>query len=369
MSPVGYSNMLEGKAEASRYRLRLELVRYAQEHGIRAAARDFRTSRNTVRLWLRRYEADGAGALQERSRAPRRIPHKTSRAQERAVVRARKQASCYGARSLKRMFELEPSAGAIARILREKKLTRKTRKKHEKKKDLRQVKAHLRVMRHWQMDTKYLTDIPAYWPQMQVHELPRFQYTLRDVKTGALFVSYGNEISLTYASMLAKRLLGHLERFGIDPKDVTIQTDRGGEFSGGARKKGRRGFVRAVETQGGAKHVYTPPHWPNANAEVESSHARIEAELFDLERFGSREQFRRKVTVYQHFFNYVRPNSYRGDRAPWDILQAEEPELSGAVLNLSPLLLEEAWIMNDSPRHQGVGQHVPVLPAPRNPVR
>jgi transposase len=141
MSPVRYSSMLEGKVEAARFRLRLAMVRYAQERGIRAAARDFDTSRNTVRLWLRRYEASGVGALEERSRAPKRIPHKTSRAQERAVVRARRKAPCYGARRLKRMFELKPSVGAIARILRERKLVRRGRRKHERKKDLREVKS------------------------------------------------------------------------------------------------------------------------------------------------------------------------------------------------------------------------------------
>src|SRR5690606_41048891 len=59
MNPPGYSSMLRGKVEGSRFELRLELVRYAQEHGIREAARAFRASRNTVRLWLRRYEAGG----------------------------------------------------------------------------------------------------------------------------------------------------------------------------------------------------------------------------------------------------------------------------------------------------------------------
>jgi len=45
MNPPGYRSMLRGKVEGSRFELRLELVRYAQEHGIWEAARAFRAIR------------------------------------------------------------------------------------------------------------------------------------------------------------------------------------------------------------------------------------------------------------------------------------------------------------------------------------
>lgn len=49
MSPLTYRSAIRGKVEESRFALRLELVRYAQEEGIREAARTFGCSRNTVR--------------------------------------------------------------------------------------------------------------------------------------------------------------------------------------------------------------------------------------------------------------------------------------------------------------------------------
>ena len=94
MSPVNYVTMLEGKNKESKFQLRLRLVRYAQNKGIREAARAFGCSRNTVRLWLRRYEADGIKGLQEKSKAPKYIPHKTSKYQEKQVIQARKQVPC-----------------------------------------------------------------------------------------------------------------------------------------------------------------------------------------------------------------------------------------------------------------------------------
>lgn len=185
MSPLAYVEVMKGKTEEGRFDIRLRIVRNAQVEGIRATARAFRCSRNTVRQWLRRYDAEGAGALESQSRAPKRIPHKTSKAQERAIVRARRRIPSFGPARLKESLGLEASEGAIARILRERGLTRRPKKKGRKKRDLRAVKAAYRALTHAQVDVKYLTDIANYWPQMQARGLPRYQYSWRGPKTGA----------------------------------------------------------------------------------------------------------------------------------------------------------------------------------------
>jgi len=58
--------------------LRLALVDYARQCGIKAAARAFQTTVRTVHKWLRRYQAQGPRGLQELSRAPRSCCQKTS---------------------------------------------------------------------------------------------------------------------------------------------------------------------------------------------------------------------------------------------------------------------------------------------------
>ena len=99
--------------------------------------------------------------------------------------------------------------GAIARILRQEGLTKKRRKKRQKKNDLCAVKAQYRVSERLQADTKPLCDIPAYRPQMQALGLPLQHYTVRDVKSGALFIDYADELSTTYALMATRRILEH----------------------------------------------------------------------------------------------------------------------------------------------------------------
>ena len=176
------------RACEDQFALRHELVRYAKTHGVRAAAGRYECARNTVRLWLRRW-AGGDERLADHSRRPHRQPRRTSAAHAKRVVAARKKAPCFGTRRLVDMFELPVGKGAAHRILRDEKLIRPRPRKHRRKAALRAVKAAHPPLCRLQMDTKYLTDIPRYWSQLQAQALPRFQYTIRDEATGALFLA------------------------------------------------------------------------------------------------------------------------------------------------------------------------------------
>jgi len=348
-----YFTMIRSKDH--KFDFRFHLVRHVLKDGIRASARAFRCSRNTVRKWTRRFRAGGPAALNERSRAPKSCPHKTAKSEEKRVIAQRLRTPGFGARRLKKEFELAPSVGAVARIIRQKGLTRPRKKKHHVKRDLRAVKAQYRPLTRLQMDVKYLNDIPHYWPFMKRLGLPEFQYTTRCLKTGATFLAYGAELSLTYSELTARRLLTHLEQYGIDPAEVIIQTDRGSEFDGQATTKTDRGFTHAVEKVFGAHHRMLKRSNPNANADVESFHAHEETEFFDIENFMSRTDFWQKITTYQNYWNLARLNSYKYDRSPLDILREAAPQLDPRVLLLPPLDLDTLI------RTRRVGHDVPVL--------
>ena len=87
--------------------------------------RAFRCSRNTVRLWLRRYQQQGLAGLEERSRALHYIPHKAPPEVEQQVLEARDAIPCFGPRRLKRHVDLPCSTGAIARILQPQRVRRR----------------------------------------------------------------------------------------------------------------------------------------------------------------------------------------------------------------------------------------------------
>ena len=360
MAPPTYCDMIRSKDH--QYDLRLRMVKHAKKHGIPSAMRDLHAARNTVRTWLRRFEKGGKQALRDRSRAPKTCPHKTSLAQEKKVLEARRLLPCAGAVRLKDLFGLKPSEGAIKRILRQAGLTRPRRTKRKKKNDLRAIKAAYKPFERLQADTKPLYDIPAYWPQMTQHKLPRHQYTVRDVKSGALFIDYADELSATYATMATERILAHLKAHGMPlDKSRKLSTDNGSEYGGTERTERDRGFHHSIE-KWGLTHRFLPPRTPNAHADVESSHALIEHELFDLERFDSRAKFFANVRAYQRWFNFARSNYSKGGKTPAQILQ--EQGVDPMILLLDPLDLDRHLRNLDfsPPPHPKGGQYLPALP-------
>ena len=188
-------------------------------------------------------------------------------------------------------------------------------------------------------------------------KLPRYQFTIRDTKSGALILAFAYECSVKCADMAAERYLKQLASHGVNLAQVTLQTDCGPEFSGTVKKKVDRGFTYRVEQVYGAKHQLIPPGC--ANADVESSHALIEAEFYDLEDFRGPGDFIEKAAVYQNYFNFLRPNSYKGNRTPWEIIQEERPGLPSETLMPPPVILDESF----RDRREGMlGQYVPVDP-------
>ena len=142
-----------------------------------------------------------------------------------------------------------------------------------------------------------------------------------------------------------------------------VQTDRGGEFDGQTVNKTSGGFTHTIEKVFGAHHRLLLKANPNANADVESFHAHEETEFFDIESFRHRRDFWEKVTTYQHYWNLGRPNSYKGDRTPLDILTEAAPQIPSQVLLLPPADLDNLLAADLPTGQAGVGHHVPGLTA------
>jgi len=250
--------MMKAKDKLYRFDIRRRLVADARQIGVKPTARKWQCSRNTVRHWLRRYLQEGLEGLKERSHAPTHCPHKTPAHQERQLLELRRR-SGYGPRRLKMEFDLGPGHNAIARIVRAAGLSRPRKTKRQKKNDLRAVKARLAAFERVEMDIKYLNDIAFYLPQMRQKGLPGYQYTLRDVRTGLMFLAYGTQLSKSLTCIAARRFLSHLERHGVRLPDVTVQTDNGTEFDGQMTTLAEQGFRWVVEDLMKAHHAFIPP--------------------------------------------------------------------------------------------------------------
>jgi transposase len=361
-APVPYFDVVRQMKNPFNYRLRL--VTHARQYGIKAAARAFQTTVPTVRKWLRRYEQQRLKGLQELSRAPHSCPHKITGEVAERVIKLRRRLPTFGARRLKREWELLLGHTAIERILREQGLLHPRRRKYQKKQDLAELKQSWALFQQISADTKDLDDIPHYWPQMQARGLPVVQYTAREVRSGLQFLAYAAQRSAEASELFALRIQVHLQRCGVNLKDVTWQTDNGSEFIGELQPDGSRSHFPAAVTYFGSQHERIPPGAHTYQSDVETVHRLIEDEFFDLETFSSRADFLAKVSLYQLYFNLARPNSHKGDRTPWQIIQQLAPRLPLDLCLLPPVILDyrlDALRRDDCSTARG-GYHLPRLP-------
>ena len=193
-----------------------------------------------------------------------------------------------------------------------------------------------------EIDVKYLTDIPEYWPQMKQHDLPRFQYTARDVVSGMQFLGFANEISLNYSTLFAETLIPHLMRCGVDLSNCRVQTDNGSEFIGNWTARQDSSFTKAIQKIG-LVHWTIPPAAHTYQADVETVHRLIEDEFYEVESFSSQREFLQKAFAYQLWFNVARKNSYKKNKTPWDILQERNATVNPRIVLLPPLMLDDLY--------------------------
>jgi transposase len=340
--PLRYYPMLRRTTEPTY--LRFELVRYAREHGIKAAARQFSTTVKTVRKWLRRWEPGSLRGLEDRSRAPLHPRQGIPPAQRRRAVSLKRRLPSWGAARMKRDFRLSLSEKALRRIWREEGLLRKKRRKHKTKHCLREVKKAWRLFEQTCVDTKDLCDIPELWAQAQRLGLPRYQYTAREVTSGWHYLSFAQECTLAYSKLFAEVILGHLQSCGVKFRGSRLQTDNGCEFVGNWQSRSDSKFTEAVAAVTGLRHTRCPPRAHTWQSDVETAHRLIEDEFYEIERFRSRSDFLAKAGAYNLWFNVGRRNRGKEHKTPWELIHEKEPEIDPAICALPPVFLDELFM-------------------------
>jgi len=350
-----YSDIMRKTTDKQHFRY--QMVTFAEKHGVKPGARAFSTTTKTVRKWLYRWQEYGYAGLKDQSRAPHKPHRYITPEQRRQVIQLKKKCPSWGALRTKQIFSLCISEKAILKIWREEKLIKKKRRKHKTKNNLREIKKMWRFCQQIDLDTKDLDDIPELWPQIQTHNLPTVQYTARDVSTGLQFVSYAQERALCYSTFFVSLVIQHLASCGVDLNGCVIQSDNGSEFIGAWNAKNPSSFTKMVESVPGLLHETIPPGAHTYQADVETAHRLIEDELYEVERFSSRDNFLKKAYTYILWFNTLRKNSYKEYKSPWNLIQEKDPSINPAVVTMPPIFLDELYntmLSYDHPR----GDHV-----------
>lgn len=325
---------------------RVEIVREAQEYGIKPTARKFRTTPKTVRKWVQRFEKEKKPGLRDRSRRPMTSPHQMlpywRYKVQHVCSEARKKNKRITAVWIQRKHKVPYSTNTILKVMKETGFMPQKRRKYQRKRDLREMKRQMKAFEKIQVDIKYLDDIPEFYGTYTAFRLPRYQITARCVRTGALFFSYAMEKSSTNTTMFLFLLAAHLSRYGVVVKEITFQTDNGTEFTTPWNSVELSAFTRAIVHLLHARHVLIPPGAKTWQSDVETSHRLIEDEFYACEEFSTRFDFMRKASAYQRYFNGERYNSYK-EGTPLELLKEAAPEIDPDVIYFKPVIIDTLY--------------------------
>lgn len=296
---------------------RLELVRYANDNGVKVAARFYKCSKNTIKKWCRRYAIYGYAGLKDKSRrpihSPKRIPDQDIIKIKETCDYAKEKGKYITVNNVRRKTGIKDfSDVTMNRYINEACGKRKNLKHIQPKGGDVSWKQHLKPFQLWQIDIKYLTDInnlKPYFKKDNDRSLAKYQITARDVATGFPIVAYCNEKSATYTKMFLENILYEfLKQFdGIDLKSITIQTDNGKEFTNKYTKTNGKSpketnFTLYVYCKF-KKHKTNPPGSPTYDSDVESFHWSIERDCLAWDDITDNESLIKYTTEY--ITNYI----------------------------------------------------------------
>ena len=360
MCPYPWYQIMRNSKDKKQHRY--QMAQYALRNGVKPTARLYATHPITVRKWMRRFIKGGYDSLNDISRRPRFSPNAICDNMCFNIVKLKKKYKRLGADQIKIVEHVPVSARTIRKIWRNYDVSsRKRKRKHVIKQNLREVKKQYALFERTCEDTKHLRDIPMYWPQMMAQKLPKIQYTFREVSCGVMFTAFADECSLTNADLFARYINDHLKKYDLLlPKGIR-QTDNGAEYCGAWSSVNPSAYTRTIEA-GGQIHNTIPPGAHRFQSDVETVHNLIEVEFYDLEKFKDRDDFIDKALTYQTFFNFERPNMYKEGKTPWQLAQDKMPNLPQAALLLPPIDLD-MLLFNSIDLYRQGGYDVPSNPS------
>ena len=346
MSPEPYPERIKDSIHPEGFRLRMIQYYHENEKNLSFTARAFRCDRKTVRKWLRRFLKEGPQGLK---RKPKKNPppHKTPHEIEGKVIELKKKNPKLGQDKIKHIlsgqYGIEISSSTINRILNQKGLIKKRKKKWQKKRDLKKLREDMNALEELQVDVKELDDIPPIYPLIAKGSLPRYEYSAKDNISTLGFVCLAEEKSLINSVRFIYLLFKHLQSFGIDTSKIKLQSDNGSEFIGSTSAKKRSAFTKLIEDVFGAEHATIPVATPRFNGGVENFHGRIEDEFYSLEDFTSAKDVQERLFGYMLYYNLERPNQGEGInyRTPFEFFREKTGIDDPNICVFPPLILDK----------------------------
>lgn len=274
-------------------RYRLSLIHYAEKYGVTKAAVKYKTNRQYIYRWKRRYDGS-LESLRDRSRRPHHHPNQHTPEEIKLILNMRRRNPDAGlvifwvklmqrgyTRSITGLYRFLRKQGIMA--------VKPANPKYVAKPYEQMQYPGQRI----QIDVKF---VPSVCLVNEAKGQKFYQYTAIDEYSRWRFVEAFEEHS-SYSSAL---FLEHLIKAFPCPIEC-VQTDNGQEFtkrfcSYGGSEKPTIFQVRLSEY--GIRHKLIRPFTPSHNGKVERSHRKDNERFYATHTFYSFEDFSKQLTLY-----------------------------------------------------------------------
>lgn len=343
---IKYLELYTRDAKSARFLL---VKSYEEKSSISETARIFKTTRNTVRKAIQRYEREGEAGLVNRSRRPKHSPRQTPAGIEGKVLALRKKTN-FGPLRLHHWLKangLTISPSTIRNILRRNGMAKRRRKKSFISKWVNWYDwDKIYPLQYFQLDTKEILDFKTLPEEIYLHildhGLPRIQWTAIDIKTRLRFIAYSQEKSYANGVTFMILLALWLKAFGIT-HEIYFQTDWGEEFGGKSYTKINH-LQDEILKPLDVRLVRIPKGKKEYNGIVERSHRTDDEEFYltQIKKISCAQDFPDYAAWWLWCYNTKRKHHGKGMNflTPFERVKLDYPQLHKSFALFPPVDLD-----------------------------
>ena len=155
------------------------------------------------------------------------------------------------------------------------------------------VYASYKALHKWQVDIKYLTDIPNY-VKLWIFDIYLYEITFRDYKTGLTICYFWDDRSKTSVTLAFEMFEKLMNNIWVVLKDIEFQFDWWAEFSNIRINDVKWELIEMIEKK---YKGFSLINRKEQNWHVETFHRRIEEDLFDTGAITKLKEQVRKWTL------------------------------------------------------------------------
>lgn len=288
-------------------RVRFMILLDSGFYSVSELADRFGISRKTAYKWIRRYQADGAGAMADRPRSPRSCPHRMPDAIADLLIDCRKQHPTWGPRKLvaylaTRHSELRlPAYSTVGDLLKREGLVQSKRRRIKHVHPGKPTVIANEANDVWAADFKgeFKTRDGIYC----------YPLTVTDLYSRFLIGC----VALTGTARIPTQQAFHMlfQIYGLPSK---ILTDNGTPFAS-AQAIGGLSKLAVYWMKLGIQPVRIEPGRPDQNGKHERMHKTLKAEATRPSKANLAEQ-QREFNRFRHEFNFLRPHDHLDLKTP-----------------------------------------------------